>query len=195
MSYLLGMISAFHSLQAVLVAAGITFFVSLGVTLFACQTKFDFTSSCWLLVVMLVMSLVLWGIAIAMCFAFSVVLQGVYGGIGAVLMCLCKLISLFFLNYIIGRIIIYIPHLTVDFSSGHRHTAAYGQQALSLRRRGLCQRRSADLSRYLLHIYVYFADCRRIWQKLKYRVIFIYINNIHTLSKSIDLFYPVPFDS
>jgi FtsH-binding integral membrane protein len=34
------------------------------------------------------MSLVLMGISIALCFAFNVVLQGVYGGIGAVLMAL-----------------------------------------------------------------------------------------------------------
>jgi FtsH-binding integral membrane protein len=85
---MLGMISAFHSISAVLIAVGITFFISLGVTLFACQTKFDFTSSCWLLIVMLVMSLVLMGISIALCFAFNVVLQGVYGGLGAVLMAL-----------------------------------------------------------------------------------------------------------
>lgn len=36
-------ISSFYEIQAVLIAAGITAFVTLAISLFACQTKIDFT--------------------------------------------------------------------------------------------------------------------------------------------------------
>jgi FtsH-binding integral membrane protein len=89
LSYMLGMISAFHSIQAVLVTIGITFFVTLGVTIFACQTKFDFTSSIAIYLVMLVLSLVVWGCAMGIVyFCGGIVMHGVYGGAGAVLMAL-----------------------------------------------------------------------------------------------------------
>lgn len=88
MTYMLGMISAYHDVDAVLIAIAITLFITVGVTLFAMQTKYDLTSSCWLLIFMLVLALVGWGIGIGLCFAWSKPLQGVYGGVGALLMAL-----------------------------------------------------------------------------------------------------------
>ena len=42
MTLMLGMISAYHTIQGVLIAAGVTLFVVVGVSLVAIQTKFDF---------------------------------------------------------------------------------------------------------------------------------------------------------
>lgn len=86
LSYMLGMISSFHDTQIVLNAAGITVFITAGVTLFAMQTKYDFTNSWRLLLFMLVLSFVGWGIGIGLAYKYSTTMQGVYGGIGAVLM-------------------------------------------------------------------------------------------------------------
>jgi hypothetical protein len=87
---LLAVVSAFHQIQLVAVAVGITLFISAGVTLFAIQTRFDFTSKCWLVVLMLVLALFGFGIAMSITAAFSrtsfPILQAVYGGIGALLM-------------------------------------------------------------------------------------------------------------
>ena len=90
LTYLLAMVSAFHKVQLVAVAVGITLFISAGVTLFAIQTKFDFTSKCWLVVIMLMLALFGFGIALSITAAFNSsafpILQAVYGGIGALLM-------------------------------------------------------------------------------------------------------------
>mgnify|MGYP001792259896 CR=1 FL=1 len=42
-SYVCATIASFYDAQAVLIAAGITALVVLGISLFACQTKIDFT--------------------------------------------------------------------------------------------------------------------------------------------------------
>jgi protein lifeguard len=87
---LLAVVRAFHQIQLVAVAVGITLFISAGVTLFAIQTRFDFTSKCWLVVLMLVLALFGFGIAMSITAAFFrtsfPILQAVYGGIGALLM-------------------------------------------------------------------------------------------------------------
>lgn len=88
MTYMLSMISAYHDVQLVLIAIGITFFISLGVTLFAMQTKFDFTSSCWLVALCLSLALIGFGLACAITFRYIPILQAVYGGLGALLMAL-----------------------------------------------------------------------------------------------------------
>lgn len=85
---MLGMISAYHQIQAVFIAIGITLFISIGVTLFAMQTKFDFTSKCWLLAVCLSLAMLGFGLACAISFRYIPILQAVYGGIGAILMAL-----------------------------------------------------------------------------------------------------------
>ena len=90
LTYMLGMISAFHDIEAVLIAIGATLFITTGVTLFALQTKYDFTKSFGLLIFMLVLSLISMGLGVAIMYSInhSRVLQGVYGGLGAVLMAL-----------------------------------------------------------------------------------------------------------
>jgi len=84
---MLGMISAYYSTLSVLFAIGITIIIVLGVTLFAIQTKFDFTNW-WMVLFCFLLSLVVSGISIGVAFYYNVVLQGVYGAIGAVLMSL-----------------------------------------------------------------------------------------------------------
>lgn len=85
MSLMLGMVSAYNTTQAVLIAVGVTSIVVLGVTLFAIQSKFDFTN-CWLLLFCLILSLVVSCISIGVAYRYNVVMAGVYGGIGATLM-------------------------------------------------------------------------------------------------------------
>jgi FtsH-binding integral membrane protein len=80
------MVSAFHQIEAVLLAVGITLFVAIGVSLFAMQTKFDFTKSCFIVVLIVLLSLAGMGIGIAIFWSYNKHLQGIYGGIGAVLM-------------------------------------------------------------------------------------------------------------
>lgn len=89
MTYMLGMISSYHEVQAVLIAIGITFFISVGVTLFAMQTKYDFTN-CWMVMLFLVLALFGFGICVAITAPYGhyYVMQAVYGGLGAVLMAL-----------------------------------------------------------------------------------------------------------
>lgn len=64
----MGMISAYYSVNSVLIAVGITAFVCLGVTLFSFQTKYDFTSC---IGVMFVVSLALFGFGIVCAFTYS----------------------------------------------------------------------------------------------------------------------------
>ncbi len=79
------MISAYHRTESVLIAIAVTFFVVLGVTLFAMQTKFDFTN-CWMVALCLSIALIAVSIAIGVSYRYSLVMQAVYGGIGAVIM-------------------------------------------------------------------------------------------------------------
>jgi FtsH-binding integral membrane protein len=64
----MGMISAFYTIDSVLIAVGITIFVCLGVTLFSFQTKYDFTSCFG---VLFVISLALFGFGIVCIFTYS----------------------------------------------------------------------------------------------------------------------------
>ena len=57
-AYLIGMISAFHQTQLFLVAIGIIFLVTIGITIINLQTKYDFTSDCCFLFIMLSIGLV-----------------------------------------------------------------------------------------------------------------------------------------
>ena len=88
MTFMLGMISAYHSIQAVIIAIAITFFVVLSVMLFATQTKFDFTSGCWMVALCLSIALFAIAIAIGISSRYNLILQAVYGGLGALVMAL-----------------------------------------------------------------------------------------------------------
>jgi len=81
MGYMMGMISAFYTIDSVLIAVGITAFVCLGVTLFSFQTKYDFTSCFG---VLFVISIALFGFGIVCIFTYSKILYTVYAGLGAV---------------------------------------------------------------------------------------------------------------
>jgi FtsH-binding integral membrane protein len=85
---MLSMISAYHQIEAVLIAVGITVLITVGVTLFAIQTKFDFTKSCIFVVICLSFALLGFGIAIAIMSRYNRILQAVYGGLGAIVMAL-----------------------------------------------------------------------------------------------------------
>jgi protein lifeguard len=89
MTYMLGMISSYHEVQAVLIAIGITFFISVGVTIFAMQTKYDFTN-CWMVMLFLVLALFGFGICVAITAPYGnyYIMQAVYGGLGAIVMAL-----------------------------------------------------------------------------------------------------------
>lgn len=86
MTYMLGMISAYHDVDAVLIAIGITLLITVGVTIFAMQTKYDFTQNCMLVAVCLGFALI--GFGIACIFVRNNIMQAVYGGLGALLMAL-----------------------------------------------------------------------------------------------------------
>ena len=86
MTYMLSMVSAYHDIQAVAIAAGITLLISVGVTIFAMQTKFDFTKNCMLVAVCLCFALI--GFGIACIFVRNNIMQAVYGGLGACVMAL-----------------------------------------------------------------------------------------------------------
>ncbi len=66
----MGMISAFYTINSILIAVGITAFVCLGVTIFSFQTKYDFTSCFG---VLFVISLALLGFGIVCIFTRSTV--------------------------------------------------------------------------------------------------------------------------
>ena len=87
MTFMLGMISAYYSTISVLFAIGIAIWVVSGLTIFAIQTKFDFTNW-WMVLLCFILSLVVSGISIGLAYRYNVVLQGVYGAIGAILMSL-----------------------------------------------------------------------------------------------------------
>lgn len=86
MTYMLSMISAYHDTEIALIAIGITVLITVGVTAFAMQTKFDFTKNCMLVAICLCFAL--FGFGIACIFVRNNIMQAVYGGIGAIVMCL-----------------------------------------------------------------------------------------------------------
>lgn len=91
MTYMLGMVSAYHDIDAVLIAIGITLLITIGVTIFAMQTKYDFTKNCILVPICLCFALI--GFGIACIFFRNDIMQAVYGGLGAVLMALFLVID------------------------------------------------------------------------------------------------------
>ncbi|XP_047993152.1 protein lifeguard 1-like isoform X1 [Leguminivora glycinivorella] len=84
-SFLLGAVSATNAPEAVMMAVGITAAVSLALTLFAFQTKWDFTMMGGFLVCATVALLIL---GICAIFIRSNILQLVYGCIGALIFCM-----------------------------------------------------------------------------------------------------------
>lgn len=86
MTYMLAMISAYHAIKAVLIAIGITLLITVGLTIFAMQTKYDFTQNCMLVAVCLCFALI--GFGIACIFVRNNIMQAVYGGLGALVMAL-----------------------------------------------------------------------------------------------------------
>ena len=78
------MISAFHDIEAVAIAVAITMVVSITVTLFAMQTRFDFTEKCWLVAICVCVALFWFGISCAIVGLFYKnisILQAIYGGL------------------------------------------------------------------------------------------------------------------
>ncbi|XP_033116905.1 protein lifeguard 1-like isoform X2 [Anneissia japonica] len=82
LSYMVAMITTFYDIESVLIAFGITCGITIGVTIFSMQTKFDFTL-CGGFLFMFSLSLFIFGfIAI---FTYSQILYTVYAWLGAVL--------------------------------------------------------------------------------------------------------------
>ncbi|KAI8737978.1 protein lifeguard 3 isoform X2 [Biomphalaria glabrata] len=84
-SYMTGTISSFHSTEIVLIAAGITAAICLAISLFAVQTKIDFTLCSGLLFV-LVMALFFFGwscLIVYYALGYNYILECVYGGLAA----------------------------------------------------------------------------------------------------------------
>lgn len=82
MSYLVGVISSFHSTDTVLIAAGICAACCLAVSIFSCHSKFDFTSCAGFLFIA-VWILLLFGILTL--FTYNTILNTVYSALGALL--------------------------------------------------------------------------------------------------------------
>jgi len=79
----LGMVSMLYDVEAVLIAVGITTGIVLALTVFAFQTKWDFTAMGGILVCLL-MGLMIFGIVMIFV-PYSKYMQMVYGGAGAIL--------------------------------------------------------------------------------------------------------------
>lgn len=79
----MGMVSMFYDVDAVIIAAGITTGIVLALTVFAFQTKWDFTMMGGILVCVL-FGLVIFGIVMIF-IPYNRYLQMVYGGVGALL--------------------------------------------------------------------------------------------------------------
>ncbi|XP_076455617.1 protein lifeguard 2-like [Babylonia areolata] len=89
-SYLTATISSFHDTKIVLLAAGITGAVCLAISIFAVQTKIDFTL-CSGLLFALVMVLFFFGIACMVtfyCWGYNHIMDTVYAGLGALVFAL-----------------------------------------------------------------------------------------------------------
>lgn len=86
-SYMAGTMASFHNTDSVLIAVGITAAVCLGISVFAIQTRIDFTK-CTALIFILSLVVLLTGLACMIVYMVSGpnrVLQVVYGGIAALL--------------------------------------------------------------------------------------------------------------
>ncbi|XP_052803950.1 protein lifeguard 3-like isoform X2 [Mya arenaria] len=84
-TYMVAMIASFYDTKIVMVAAGITTLVCLAISIFAIQTKIDFTM-CSGLLFALVMVLFLFGIACMITYltvGYSLIMDCVYGGLAA----------------------------------------------------------------------------------------------------------------
>lgn len=84
-SYMVGTISSFYDTYSVLIAAGITALVCLSISIFAIQTKIDFTMCSGLLFV-LVIVLFFFGWSVMIVYytvGFNYILHCVYGGVAA----------------------------------------------------------------------------------------------------------------
>ncbi|CAH8622760.1 unnamed protein product [Dicrocoelium dendriticum] len=96
-SYMTGTIASFYSTSSVLIAIAITAAVCLAISLFAIQTRIDFTK-CTALLLVLSLVLLFTGIACMIVYAVSPqnrIMQAVYGGIAALVFALCKFPQLF----------------------------------------------------------------------------------------------------
>ncbi|EDV20955.1 uncharacterized protein TRIADDRAFT_31200, partial [Trichoplax adhaerens] len=82
LSYLVGVISCRYSIDTVLIALGITGIVTLGVTLFSCQTKLDLTLMNGLL---FCLCMVLFTFGFFMIFMWSRVVYLIYASLGALI--------------------------------------------------------------------------------------------------------------
>ncbi|KAJ6217631.1 hypothetical protein RDWZM_008788 [Blomia tropicalis] len=85
MSIMLGVLCAFADLQAVFLAAGITFAATLAISLFSCWTKFDFTKLIWIAAIC---GFVLCITGFIMIFNRNNLAQTIYSGGGALLVML-----------------------------------------------------------------------------------------------------------
>ncbi|GAA47285.1 fas apoptotic inhibitory molecule 2 [Clonorchis sinensis] len=86
-SYVAGTIASFHNTDSVLIAVGITAAVCLGISLFAIQTRIDFTK-CTALIFVLSLVVLLTGLACMIVYMVSgpnKILHVVYGGLAALL--------------------------------------------------------------------------------------------------------------
>ncbi|XP_063718895.1 protein lifeguard 3-like [Symsagittifera roscoffensis] len=81
-SYMIGVISSYYDLDSIFMALGITTGVTLAVSIFSFQTKYDFTK--WLGVAVVV-SFCLFFFGFFMIFFYSKVMHLIYAGIGAIL--------------------------------------------------------------------------------------------------------------
>lgn len=89
-SYMTGTIASFYNTSSVLIAVGITAAVCLAISMFAIQTRIDFTK-CTALLLVLSLVLLFTGIACMIVYAVSpqnTVMQAVYGGIAALVFAL-----------------------------------------------------------------------------------------------------------
>lgn len=89
-SYMVGTISSFHDTNVVLLAAGITAAVCLAISIFAIQTKIDFTMCSGLLFALL-MVLIFFGFACMItyyAFGYNRIMDSVYAGLGALVFAL-----------------------------------------------------------------------------------------------------------
>ena len=86
MSFMLGMISVFANINAILIALVIIFIVVIFMTLISIQTKYDFINCC-MITIFLLITFTCFAIAVGLSFAiyYSQLLQTVYGGIAAIL--------------------------------------------------------------------------------------------------------------
>lgn len=88
MTYMLSMISAYHDTLSVMFAIAITMLITLGVTAFSMQTKYDFTN-CWMVLLCMSWAMVGFGISMIIGWRFGMnLMTPLYGGLGALIMAL-----------------------------------------------------------------------------------------------------------